>query len=194
MKLIYTIVTLLIFSHSFLLASELAIDTHEILQSHNKLRNIYNSPPLIYSKKLEKAAKKWAKKLQKDGCHMVHSRGKVGQYGENLFWASPRVSIQTSSNGTTKRSSKAQVVSSTQVSKAWHDEVQWYNYEDGSCKQGEMCGHFTQLVWDTTKELGCAAALCGDKSQVWVCEYYPAGNISVRHTDGSIEKLKPYKK
>jgi len=183
---------ILILVHSFLFASELVIDTNEILQSHNELRSIYKSPPLIYSKKLEKSAKKWAKKLQADGCHMVHSHGEVGNYGENLFWASPFTTIETSSQGTTKRTSKAQLILPTQVSKAWHDEVQWYNYKDGSCKKGEMCGHFTQLVWDTTKEIGCAASLCDDLSQVWVCEYYPAGNISLRHTDGSIEKLKPY--
>jgi len=186
------LIFVLLFSYSF--ADTLKLNTKEILKTHNKLRSIYNSEPLTYSKKLEKAANKWAKKLQKDGCHMVHSHGKVGDYGENLFWASPLIRTRTFSNGKKEVSHSIQTVLELEVSKAWHDEVQWYNYEDGSCKKGKMCGHFTQLVWDTTKELGCAIAICNDKSQVWVCEYYPAGNISLQHVNGTIEKLKPYKK
>jgi len=182
----------LLFTH--LIASDLDINQKEILNAHNILRTTYNSPPLKYSKKLEKSARKWAKKLQKDGCKMVHSHGKVGDFGENLFWASPLVTTRIYSNGKREKNNQLQNVTATQVSEAWHDEVQWYNYADDTCKKGQMCGHFTQLVWDTTKELGCSAAICDDMSQVWVCEYFPAGNISVHHADGSIEKLKPYKK
>jgi pathogenesis-related protein 1 len=39
-----------------------------------------------------------------------------------------------------------------------------------------MCGHYTQVVWKDSKEVGCAAYQCDDKSQVWVCQYKPAGN------------------
>ena len=39
-------------------------------------------------------------------------------------------------------------------------------------------GHYTQVVWKNSKEVGCAMAVCSDKSQVWVCNYSPPGNIS----------------
>jgi len=184
----------LIFLFSSCFAADLQINKKEILDSHNKLRALYKSAPLKYSETLENSARKWARKLQKDGCHMVHSHGQVGDYGENLFWASPLITTVTYSNGKKKRIRKLQNISPSEVSQAWHDEVKFYNYEDGSCKKGEMCGHFTQLIWDTTQELGCAATSCDDMSQVWVCEYYPAGNISIQYPDGKVEKLKPYKK
>ena len=169
-------------------------NTKEMTKHHNELRKKYKSPPLIYSTKLENAAKKWAKVLQKGGCKMVHSHGKVGKYGENLYWASPLTMIRTDAQGKTKRTNMLQQVKPTAVAQAWYDEVSFYDYNSNSCKKGEMCGHYTQLIWDTTKEIGCAALSCSDKSQVWVCEYYPAGNISIRHQNGKLEKLKPYKK
>jgi pathogenesis-related protein 1 len=33
------------------------------------------------------------------------------------------------------------------------------------------------VVWRDTKEVGCAMAICANKSQLWVCNYYPAGNM-----------------
>ena len=179
---------------SLLYSSEVTFDREEMLQKHNELRSRHNSPPLHYSKKLEKAAKKWAKVLKKGGCTMVHSHGKVGDYGENLFWASPLTTIRTDANNHKTYTRKLQKVNASQVAQAWYDEISFYDYDTNSCKKGEMCGHFTQLVWDTTTELGCYAISCDDKSQVWVCEYSPAGNISLRHQDGKIEKLRPYTK
>lgn len=188
MKFLFT----LIFFSSLLFSSTITIDTKEMLHIHNELRTKYKSPPLIYSKKLESAAKKWAKKLQADGCKMVHSHGKVGEYGENLFWGSALITTHTDSKGNSSRSSIQQVIKSEAVAKAWYSEVKFYDYKSNSCKKGEMCGHYTQLIWNSTKKVGCAALSCKDKSQVWVCEYYPAGNVFLKHSDGSVEKLKPY--
>ena len=40
-----------------------------------------------------------------------------------------------------------------------------------------MCGHYTQMVWQTSTKVGCAMAVCEDsQEQVWVCQYQPAGN------------------
>lgn len=55
----------------------------------------------------------------------------------------------------------------------------------------EETGHFTQLVWKGTREVGCAAVDCGltdpdgdgekkwSRAQGWyvVCEYMPGGNV-----------------
>jgi len=175
-----------------LFAQELTIDRDAITKAHNDLRATYKLRGLKYSKTLEKAANKWAKKLQKDGCGMVHSHGKVGAYGENLYWASPMVQTLTHSNGKVEKKNSLQKVQDQAVVQAWFDEVKWYDYNTNSCKEGEMCGHYTQVIWNTTTELGCAAMVCPDRSQVWVCEYAPAGNIIMQYANGTTKRLKPY--
>lgn len=74
------------------------------------------------------------------------------------------------------------------------DERHEYNYKKPTGFTEET-GHFTQLVWRSTLQVGCAAVDCGyddpdlsdikdengrfRKAQGWyvVCEYAPAGNI-----------------
>ena len=177
---------------TYIYAEEIKVDTKAITKAHNDLRAKYKSPPLKYSKPLEEAALKWAKKLQKDGCGMVHSHGKVGKTGENLYWASPRIMTRIDGNGHKTQSRSLQKVKDKAVVQAWYDEVQWYDYDTNSCEKGQMCGHYTQVIWNTTSEVGCAAMACDDRSQVWVCEYTTPGNVSMRYADGKVEKLKPY--
>ena len=57
------------------------------------------------------------------------------------------------------------------MSTDWYNEVQNYNY-NGDYQSGK--GHFTQLVWKGSKNLGCGIA-CGKGCYV-TCNYYPAGN------------------
>ena len=38
-----------------------------------------------------------------------------------------------------------------------------------------MCGHYTQIVWETTQKVGCAKIQC-DGFDLWVCNYDPPGN------------------
>ena len=37
-------------------------------------------------------------------------------------------------------------------------------------------GHFTQVVWKDTRQLGCGVAMC-DGGEIWVCNYSPPGNF-----------------
>lgn len=37
-------------------------------------------------------------------------------------------------------------------------------------------GHYTQMVWHSTRLIGCGVAECGDDTSLWVCQYYPGGN------------------
>jgi hypothetical protein len=71
-----------------------------------------------------------------------------------------------------------QKISPEQVVDAWGSEKLDYDYANNSCTPGKMCGHYTQMVWRTTTTVGCAMAVCEDnQTQVWVCQYQPAGNI-----------------
>ena len=184
---------ILILFLTYIYAEEIKVDAEAMTKAHNDLRQKYGSPPLKYSKSLENAAKKWATILQEDGCGMAHSHGKVGPTGENLYWASAyKTANSKDAEGQWIWHSTLKKVKDQEVVQAWYDEVQWYDYETDSCEKGQMCGHYTQVIWKTTTELGCAAMACEDRSQVWVCEYSPPGNVSIRHSSGKIEKLKPY--
>jgi hypothetical protein len=37
-------------------------------------------------------------------------------------------------------------------------------------------GHFTQVVWRQTTQLGCGVSTCRGMD-IWVCEYDPPGNV-----------------
>jgi len=143
-----------------------------IVYEHNLVRKTVNVKPLKWSSKLAAYAQVWASYLAKtNNCKMKH-RPRYGKYkqvhGENLYWAS---AIRWS-NGKREVAKKT----SGDVVRSLASEVKDYNYKKNSCKAGEMCGHYTQIVWSTTERVGCAMAICSDKSQVWVCNYDPPGN------------------
>jgi pathogenesis-related protein 1 len=140
----------------------------EMVSAHNQWRKEVGAPPLKWSANLASTAQAWADQLQKShGCKMVHS-GSSG-LGENLYWASP----ERFSSG----KSEEQTLSPKDVVNSWAEERKDYTYSTNSCAPGKVCGHYTQVVWSKTTEVGCGKAICSDKSQVWVCNYKPPGNI-----------------
>ena len=96
-------------------------------------------------------------------CVFEHS---MGEYGENLY-------VNTGYQATPK-----------EVVEGWASEVEFYDYDENSCVPGEMCGHYTQVVWAESLRLGCGVATCTVNSpfnndepwQNWVCNYDPPGN------------------
>ena len=143
------------------------------LTSHNAVRSQLGLLPLRWSNKLASYAQQWADHQAKtQNCAMTHRPHQAGPYkqihGENLFWASPK----RWSDGRIER----QEITIEEVVKAWADEVVDYNYNNNSCRAGEQCGHYTQIVWRETREVGCAISVCPDQSQLWVCNYNPPGN------------------
>jgi len=158
-----------------LMADFIEIDVQKVLNKHNEFRAKHFNAPLKYSKLLEMSSQTWALHLAKEeGCKMVHSHG---EFGENLFWASAQIQKTKRSDEKkwhVKRSS--QKIDDAKPVQDWYDEIKYYDYITNTCQEGEMCGHYTQVVWKKTKEVGCAAYMCDDKSQVWVCQYKPAGN------------------
>lgn len=71
-----------------------------------------------------------------------------------------------------------------QAVNSWAEEVDFYDYTENSCDDGEMCGHYTQIVWRDTTDVGCAMAYCSNlENTSWtssaylvVCNYSPGGN------------------
>jgi len=156
-------------------AGEFTIDAPAMVKAHNEVRASVGAPKVKWSKALESKAIKRLKQLQKLGCVMKHSGP-----GENLFWASARETAnKKNAFGQWIWHSAVQKISEKEVVAMWAGEKEMYSYEQGTCRAplGETCGHYTQLVWKDTREIGCGRSICRDKSQVWLCLYAPAGNI-----------------
>jgi len=92
------------------------------------------------------------------------------QYGENLYWRSGRVpSCQNALD-------------------MWYNEVKWYNYAHGGFSPAT--GHFTQMVWKSSRYVGCASAKSKRTGRIYIaCNYYPAGNVH-----GQFKANVPYNK
>lgn len=128
----------------------------ELLSEHNKWRKQVGVADLKWSVELERVAQNWANKLSRQyGCKMMHSDN---EFGENIFWANYNVNAK-------------------RVVDYWAAERFYYDYSTNSCRAGKSCGHYTQIVWRDTIEVGCAKARCSNSEEIWVCNYRPAGNI-----------------
>jgi uncharacterized protein YkwD len=112
-------------------------------------------PPLVWSDTVAAAAQTWA-----NNCMFAHN---TDGYGQNIFAGS----------GAYKPPA---------VVAAWVAEAANYDYANNSCSA--VCGHYTQVVWRDSAELGCGMAMCTENSpfsggdwELWVCNYSPAGNF-----------------
>ncbi len=138
-----------------------------MVAAHNRWRQEAGASEVKWSGPLAITTQRWADRLQQtQGCTMTHS-GTPG-LGENLYRASPI----TYSDG----AKKLQAVTALRVTDAWGGEKQHYDFASNTCAAGKVCGHYTQVVWKSTTEIGCGKAVCADHSQVWVCNYAPPGN------------------
>lgn len=136
-------------------------DVAALLQTHNRYRAAVGVPPLTWSNDLARYAQQWAERLADRGCRMAH-RPTSGpwqqQYGENLY------------TGTLGHYGVADAV------QLWHSEIKYYDGQPLTQRNYQAVGHFTQLVWHSTRELGCGVAQCQGRMML-VCNYHPAGNI-----------------
>lgn len=146
------VVVMRLCSLSLILALSCSAQSTAWLEEHNAVRAKLNLPPLKWSEQLAARAQDWADTLLARG-EFVH-RPK-SPYGENLF------AVEGA------RASPKDVVD------AWASESRDYDYRTNKCRK--VCGHYTQLVWASTKEVGCGVAR-GARREVWVCNYDPPGN------------------
>lgn len=123
-----------------------------MLAAHNEIRARIDEPPLRWSDRLAARAQDWASHLLRER-QFYHRPHPV--FGESLF------------DITGGRATPDEVVG------GWAAEVHDYNYRANTCRS--VCGHYTQIVWANTREVGCAVA--SDRvREVWVCNYDPPGN------------------
>lgn len=130
----------------------LSSEAQALVEAHNRVRAKHCAGPLAWSPTLAQVAQRWANSLRDKGCAFGHSNG---SYGENLAAGSTGL------------------LDPDAVVKMWYDESALYKFGRGGFSM--QTGHFTQVVWRGTTQVGCGRSQCKGLD-IWVCEYDPPGN------------------
>ncbi|KAD5317938.1 hypothetical protein R6Q59_033267 [Mikania micrantha] len=126
----------------------------DYLDAHNAARAQVSVGNMVWNTTVAAYAQSYANQRIGD-CNMVHSGG---PYGENLAEGS----------GT---------FTGTAAVNLWVNEKTYYDYTTNTCASGHTCGHYTQVVWRNSVQLGCARVQCTNNGWWFViCSYYPPGN------------------
>lgn len=123
------------------------------LFGHNRVREEHCAPPLVWSAEVARRAQRWADSLATSGCAFEHSHG---SYGENLALGTAGVDDDPE-----------------KIVDLWYRGFASYDFARGGFSL--RTGHFTQVVWNGTRRLGCGTSTCKGK-RIWVCNYDPPGN------------------
>ncbi|XP_051008536.1 cysteine-rich secretory protein 1-like [Acomys russatus] len=148
----------------------------EIVNTHNQLRRMVSPPgsdlqKMQWDDDAQVNAQRWA-----DNCVYQHSpislRTTETRCGENLFMSSYPASW-------------------SDVIQNWYDENEHLNFGVGPKERGAVVGHYTQVVWNSTRKIACGFAECPDQplKYFYVCQYCPPGNYVNRlytpYTEGT---------
>ncbi|RZC84787.1 hypothetical protein C5167_047573 [Papaver somniferum] len=142
-----------------------AVDRHQFICEHNAVRAKFSEQPLTWNSTLARYARRFASQRAGD-CDMIHSNG---PFGENIFWGG-----------------KYEDYSAACAVKSWAAETSAYNLSLNSCQMNAMCRHFTQIVWTTTKRMGCARVKCNNGGVFAMCVYDPPGNFEGENPFGKV--------
>lgn len=134
-----------------------------LLAAHNQVRAAIGVPPLMWNARLAADALIWANELAATG-RFEHSPDApdAEPQGENLWAGTPRAFSPESMVG------------------LWTAER--VDYRPGvfpnNSRSGdvERVGHYTQMIWRETRQVGCATAV-GKREEFLVCRYSEAGNV-----------------
>lgn len=142
-----------------------ADDAQALLMSHNAERVRLGLPALKWNSALARDAREWARVLASRG-ELAHAdQGVRKGHGENLWM------------GTAGAWDEKGMVEMFLDERrhfrpaAFPDVSQTGRWSD--------VGHYTQIVWRDTREVGCAVDTAKGLD-VLVCRYYPAGNVMGR--------------
>lgn len=155
-----------------------------ITAAHNAARaRVSASPPLAplsWSPRVAQVAQRYAEKLAATCApELVHSSLEERmRFGENLGLFALTNGGPSDVSGSARR-----------IVELWESELQCYTYGpfapgvNATCSEAcggfGGCGHYTQMVWRTTTQVGCGVADCTvgrTRRSFWVCHYDPTGN------------------
>ncbi len=137
----------------------------EILAAHNAFRSEVGVDPLMYNTSLAASAQAWAE--HDAGIGSLDHSDPEGNYGENI--------------------ARWQGASWTDIVDLWGAEQSYFlfgPFGDTSSTTGHWydIGHYTQIIWNTTTQIGCGkAANITQDAEYFVCRYYPPGNYLGRY-------------
>lgn len=133
-----------------------------VLKKINLYRRSHRSPPVQWSDTIATNAQNWAKHIAENGS-LQHTPG--GKYGENLAMEFNPTRINVSDR-------TREVVSSI---KRWYNEVNEYDFSVPGFSS--KTGHFSQLIWKDSTEIGVGVALDKEKKVYVVMQFSPPGNV-----------------
>ncbi|KAI3372668.1 hypothetical protein L3Q82_022711 [Scortum barcoo] len=129
----------------------------KFLEAHNAYRQKHNTPPMTLNSNMCATAQEWANYLLAERI-LKHSDTKDG---ENVY--------NMSSSATLNLKGEEAVDS-------WYSEIKDYSWSNPG--YNGKSGHFTQVVWKDSTELGVGYATDGHVAFV-VGQYRPAGNMNM---------------
>ncbi|KAI1092779.1 PR-1-like protein [Rostrohypoxylon terebratum] len=147
------------------------------IQHHNLHRSNHSAPAVGWSDELAGYASNTAAT-----CKFAHDMNQGnGGYGQNLAnWAQSVNAYQLGDVGAVKMA----------ITDMWYNGEfgkflpQYYGLASPPMDNFEGWGHFTQLLWKDSRQIGCASQFCQqgtlyDDMDAWftVCNYSPAGNV-----------------
>lgn len=138
--------------------SDLSDFASSILAAHNAKRSLHkNTGNLNWSNELADYAQNYADQYDCSGS-LTHSGG---PYGENLALGYDGASGAVN---------------------AWYDEIKDYDFSNPDFTEGT--GHFTQLIWKDSTEVGCGIKTCNNEWRDYViCSYKSPGNVGGQYAD-----------
>ena len=134
-------------------------DLRTILNVHNGLRAEVRSPPLRWNPALADRAQQYANSLAATGTVEHASRAGRENERENIV-VGPRSGI-----------------SPVQMVQIWVNERRFFRpgtFPNVCTGDWSQCGHYTQMIWPTTTDVGCGYAK--GRFDAFVCRYSPPGN------------------
>ncbi|XP_076882205.1 pathogenesis-related leaf protein 4-like [Bidens hawaiensis] len=133
----------------------------DYLNAHNAARAQVGVGNMVWSSTLAAYAQNYANLRARD-CNLIHSGG---PYGENL------------AKGGGVFQSAPGVFTGTTAVNLWVGEKANYDHNSNTCASGADCGHYTQVVWRNSNQLGCARVQCANNGGWFIiCSYNPRGN------------------
>lgn len=144
---------------------------------HNEERSRFkNTPPLSENPDLTKKAQSWANQMLQ-ARNLKHS-GTKG-VGENIsYFYTSAGPVET--NELVRR-----------LYKGWLEEKEYFKpgiFPDCKTDKKETVGHYTQIIWPSTKEIGVGIAF-KDGVHYCCCMYTPAGNMKGKLLDPTLGKI-----
>ena len=171
-------------------ADPVPADWSDMLNAHNERRRLHCVPPLTWSIQLAADAQAYA-----DKCILnLH-----GSIGENMADA---WTVDGNGDPVLPALSDRDAFENT-----WYCEIQNYDFNNPQFKGGfksdctaDVNGHFTQVVWKDSCELGCGRATCDNildkqggmhRGTHWVCRYKPPGNVNANDVNVLKQEVLP---